>query len=702
MSEYLGGVDAQALTTTLEQLVRNVGELLAVPSVSVALLDSESGDLVTWAALGAGPEGPKRTRFRANEGIAGWVAAHLEPVIVSDVTGDARFKPLGNTSIRSMLCVPLIDQDQLLGTLTVSSHEVAAFDDRRRQLLQVFSDQAVLAISKTRQAEASKAYARELSALLDATRALTSSLDPSQVFELIVASTRKVITCDDVVIYAYQEHNDTLRVVTGMGPRLGRLGGAEISLDDPRSSAAWTAKHRRARVSSPGQGEIGQVTDMFLAGDELAILCVPLVSKGRLRGVIMLARHQSFLPGELGAMLNLSNIVAATLENAELYQTARAEREQQAAIYAAASDAIAVVDAALIIVEVNDAFARLAARPREQILGLTCCDALNTHQRVAECTCVLCDEESSLVRALQTGESVPHIECELPLAAGQVRTNTSQPRQQARRFVDFSVTPVHSPHGRRLLLVGRDVTAAREMDKMKSNFLSMVSHELRAPLQTITGYLDITLEGAGGPLTEKQVRFLSRARAGSAHLTAMVDDLLLVSRRDAGQFSLSFKEVDLVRSIREMVDELEVVARVADVELLVREPLSLPVIEADGPRLVQVLRNLLTNAIKFTPNGGTVTVSAEQAAERICVRVTDTGVGIAPQHLDKIFDRFFQVNPSPSNGRTHGQGLGLAIVRIIAEQHGGAVSVQSEPRRGSTFTVELPLRPPIPAPSSRP
>jgi len=116
---------------------------------------------------------------------------------------------------------------------------------------------------------------------------------------------------------------------------------------------------------------------------------------------------------------------------------------------------------------------------------------------------------------------------------------------------------------------------------------------------------------------------------------------------------------------------------------------------------VQVLRNLLTNAMKFAP-GGTVTVSAEQAADRIFVRVTDTGVGIAPEHQDKIFDRFFQVTPSPSNGRTHGQGLGLAIVRIIAEQHGGAVSVQSAPRRGSTFTVDLPLRRPIPVPPSRP
>src|SRR5260370_34423120 len=118
----------------------------------------------------------------------------------------------------------------------------------------------------------------------------------------MVARKLKVVTCDFEVIYAYQEHNDTLRVVTGLGPRLGRLGGAEISLDDPRSSAAWTAKHRRARVSSPGQGEIGQVTDTFLAGGELAILCVPLVSEGRLRGVIMLAPHQPLLHDQRGRM----------------------------------------------------------------------------------------------------------------------------------------------------------------------------------------------------------------------------------------------------------------------------------------------------------------------------------------------------------------------------------------------------------------
>jgi signal transduction histidine kinase len=689
--ERFAGVDAQALRLTLDQLASNVGTLLAVPSVSVALLEPDTGDLVTWAALGSGPEGPRRTRFRPNEGIAGWVAAHLESVIVDDVTRDTRYKPLGATDVRSMLCVPLIDRDQLLGTLTAASPEYAAFDVHRQQLLQIFSDQAVLAISKTSQAEAAQANAREYKALLEATRALTSSLEPSQVFAYIVDSTRNVIACEDVVIYAYDEHTDSLRVVTGLGARIERLGGAEVPLEDAHSIAAWVARHRRARVSAPGRSEIGAVTEAFLAGDELAILCVPLVSKGRLRGVIMLARDEAFAPGELGTMLNLSNIVAATLENAELYQTARAEREQQAAIYAAASDAIAVVDGSLTLVEVNDSFAHLVAQPRDRILGLRFCEALHIHDvSPAE----MCATERLFADALRTGEPVPLLECELPSGRSSRSApdlSVSRSGDAPRRFVDFSVTPVHAPQDRRLLLVGRDVTSAREMDQLKARFLSMVSHELRSPLQTITGYLELTLSGMGGTLSTEHAEFVHRARAASEHMTGLVDDLLLASRRDAGQFSLNLQDVDLSRLMYETAQETEILAEDVGVRLLVDVPGRLPLVRADEPRMRQVVRNLLTNAIKFTPVGGSVSISTRQTGDRLLIAVRDTGVGIAPEHIDKIFDRFYQVGNASPHERVHGQGLGLAIVRMIVESHRGAIQVHSVPKQGSTFTVSLPL-----------
>lgn len=684
------GGDAQALKVTLDRLVRNVGTLLDVPSVSVALLDPDTGDLVTWAALGAGPEGPRRTRFRPNEGIAGWVAAHLEPVLIHDATQDARFKPLGDGHIRSMLCVPLIEYDQLLGTLTVTSPEVGAFDPPRQGLLQIFADQAVLAISKTRQAETAKAQARELAALLDASRALTSSLEPGSVFAYIVASIRKVIACDDAVIYAYDEHAETLHVVTGLGARMEALGDAWVPLNDSRSIAAWVAKNRRARISGPGRGEVGAVTEAFLAGDELSLLCVPLVSKDHVRGVIMLAREQPFQPGELGAMLNLSNIVAATLENAQLYQSARAEREQQAAIFTAASDAIAVVGEGMHLAEVNDAFAQLLDVPRDDLMGRNCCELLRERGAGA---CPLCEGACELERALATSEAVPHIECELANTDRRpVAGNRSGQRPPATRYIDFSLTPIMGLQGRRVLLVGRDITAMREMDLMKANFLSLISHELRTPLQSINGYLDMLLSRMPGDLTTEQTEFTRRARAGGEHLNALVDDLLLISRRDAGQFSLNLHEIDLAQTLRETAEEMEILAEDAEVKFEATTPNHLPIIEADGPRMAQVVRNLLTNAIKFTRKGGRVMLWTEVTPGDLRIHVSDTGVGIALEHQERIFDRFYQVTTSAADGRVTGQGLGLAIVRIIVEGHGGRISLQSAPHEGSTFTVILPRR----------
>ncbi len=694
------GSGGQSLEAILDRLVHNIGLLLDIPACSVALLDPDSGDLVTWSALNAGPDGPRHTRFRPNEGVAGWVAAHLQPLAVDDTSKEPRFKRLGNAQIGSILCVPLMDGDRLLGTLTATSPRPRAFDSRRQQMLQVFASQAVLAITKARQAEAAQAQAAELATLLDASRALTSSLDTRQFFGHIVASIRRVAACDDAVIYAYDEHARMLRVVAGLGRRVERLGGAHISLDDRDSIAAWVAQNGRPRLVSPGPNTTGAVTETFLAGDRLALLSVPLVSKDRLRGVITLARPFAFTTSELGTMLNLANIVAAALENVELYQTARTEREQQAAIFAAGSDGIAIVDGSLAILEANEAFARLVSQRAEQIIGRTCCDVLT--YRGAECG--LCHGACLVASALESGDVLPHVECELrpPVPAypdeGAGRSSgapvriaaTSQPLTQtpAVRYVDLSVTPVSSPQGRRALLIGRDVTALRQMDLMKANFLSMVSHELRSPLQAINGYLDVMLSGMAGALTAEQHEFIRRARAGSEHLKALVDDVLLMSRRDAGEFHLTRELIRLDQIMDEACEEVELMGTDAGVAITSQRQPGLPIIEADGPRLQQVLRNLLTNAIKFTPRGGSITVSATYDADWVRLSVSDTGIGIAAEHLPRIFDRFYQVQST--NARNRGQGLGLAIVRIIVEGHGGRLEVQSKPNRGSTFTVFLP------------
>jgi len=684
----LGDTDAQTLMMTLNRIARNAGELLDIPSVSLALLDGQSGELVIWASLGEITGASRPQRFRPHEGIEGWVAAHLETLEIEDTREDPRALGLAEMGLRSLVCVPLIDGRQLLGAMTAAAGAPGAFDARRRHMLQILSDQATLAISRTIQAETVKAQTRELSALLDVASALTSTLEPDQVFAHIVEGIRTVIHCEDAIIYSYDERADLLQMVSGLGARLDGLGGARIPLRDSRSIAAWVANNRRPRLFAPGTGTVGHVTEVFLGGDKLSLLCAPLISKDRLQGVIMFGRQEPFRPSELNTVVNLSNIIAATLENVALYQNARAEREQQAAIYASASDAIAIVDDQQCLVEVNDSFAALVGRPRTDLLGRPSFEMLAER---AAASCPLCDPAGPLARALEDGSSIPRLECafDAPESRGALE---GRAHNQRLRHIDFSVTPIAGPEGRRALLVGRDVTAAREVDQMKAGFLSMVSHELRGPLQIVNGYLDLLVDGSAGPMSDEQQGFVRRSRAGSERLTALVDDLLLISRRDAGQFTLTRKTVDLSQTIRDMVDEMQIVAADAQVRLTLEAPPALPVIHADGPRIGQVARNLISNAIKFTPSGGSALVSVVASAQEIALRVADTGIGIPLEDQEKIFDRFYQSDAEAPRGQTVGQGLGLAIVRIIVEGHDGTVAVESAPGQGSVFTVRLPLR----------
>lgn len=242
----------------------------------------------------------------------------------------------------------------------------------------------------------------------------------------------------------------------------------------------------------------------------------------------------------------------------------------------------------------------------------------------------------------------------------------------------------------------RQAQLVRDANRMKANFLSLVTHELRSPLNTINGYLDLILEGIAGEINEQQQEFIRRARAGSEHLYALLEDLLLAARADAGQLRLNRAPVALEELVAGALEELEVTAQDGHVALETDLPTDLPELLADSVRLQQVLRNLLINALRFTPNGGRVTVSARLlpvqqvgAKEQIEICVRDTGIGIAPEYHKRVFERFFQV-PRSEGGRTSGQGLGLTIVKMIVELHGGQVRIESIPSVGCAvlFTLE--------------
>lgn len=228
-----------------------------------------------------------------------------------------------------------------------------------------------------------------------------------------------------------------------------------------------------------------------------------------------------------------------------------------------------------------------------------------------------------------------------------------------------------------------------ELDRMKDAFISMVTHELRTPLTVISGTSELLEAGIYGPLAPEQAEPVSQIAFQADRLRGLVNDLLDLSKMAAGMMRLRREPLDAYSLVEAVVQQLVTLAARGGVLLRNQVRHDLPEIDCDGQRIEQVLTNLISNAIKFTPTGGQIIVSATAEANQLRFCVADTGQGIPPEALPRIFDKFFQVQSNTETGKI-GTGLGLAIVKHLVELHGGEVSVESEPGKGSRFYFTVP------------
>ena len=234
----------------------------------------------------------------------------------------------------------------------------------------------------------------------------------------------------------------------------------------------------------------------------------------------------------------------------------------------------------------------------------------------------------------------------------------------------------------------------REVDRMKDEFVSLVSHELRTPLTSIRGYLELLTDDVG-ELTPEQLRFLKVVDRNSERLLELVGDLLLLAQIDAGKFAIEREDVDFGEVVHQSVEACRPIAEEREIEL-VEEIDPVPPLVGDRARLAQVLDNLVSNALKFTPSGGKVRVTVTSASGRARLQIADTGVGIAAAEQPMLFERFFRSSTATDNA-IPGTGLGLAITKAIVERHGGAIRLESAENAGTTVSVELPIEAPADA-----
>jgi signal transduction histidine kinase len=259
------------------------------------------------------------------------------------------------------------------------------------------------------------------------------------------------------------------------------------------------------------------------------------------------------------------------------------------------------------------------------------------------------------------------------------------------RIFKATAVPLKDEKGvvRGKVAVLHDITQFKEVDRLKSEFISQVSHELRTPLTSIKGYIDNLRDGVAGVLEQRQQNYLDRMAKNADHLVHLINDLLDVSRVESGKMVLHVTSLSLRDLVADVIDNLRPIAAEKRLEVVFTEFARESEMRGDYGKLEQVIANLLTNAIKFTPPGGRITITMQRDERFLKTSIRDTGIGIPREKRSQIFERFYRIDQeSPS--KTNGTGLGLYIAKSLIEMHGGRIWVTSEIGKGSEFSFILP------------
>ena len=240
------------------------------------------------------------------------------------------------------------------------------------------------------------------------------------------------------------------------------------------------------------------------------------------------------------------------------------------------------------------------------------------------------------------------------------------------------------------IFVATDVTHALESSRLKDEFVGLISHELRTPLSSILGYLELIRDDDEAPLSEEQLQYLGVAERNAHRLLALVGDLLFTAQVSSGRFPLTISTVTMSDVVSAAVLSAGPVALGTGVELLIELPADALSVRGDSVRLGQACDNLISNALKFTPRGGRVTVSLGSRGNCAVVTVRDTGIGIPESELDQLYARFFRASTATRNA-VPGVGLGLTITKAIVTAHEGELDVESEEGVGTAFIMTLPV-----------
>lgn len=407
-------------------------------------------------------------------------------------------------------------------------------------------------------------------------------------------------------------------------------------------------------------------------------LCVPLKTKEKIIGVLMLRNPTSspkFTTDHLRFLSAIADQAAIAVENARLYrgekerveemvrlnETLSYEKMKVEAILSSMADALVVTNLSGDILTTNPAAERIFGIDRSLLLG-------RSYQLLFSGIGL----EDLWKKGLHGKTSFTEISLKKPKEL----------------FFRVIVSPMRNVDGavQGVIFLLQDITELKRVTQMKSEIVSMVTHDLKTPLTSIQGFVEVILSRDLPP--ETLHNYLVIVNEETVRLVRLINNLLDLAKLEAGEFKLNQRPVDLIKIIRSIIPTLTL--RSSNHEIVFVPPAFVPKVFADEDLIIQVLNNLLSNAIKYSPEGGKITINLRWSENLVEVDISDQGIGIPHEKLPRLFDRFYRVDSKASKGIA-GTGLGLANVKYIVEAHGGHLRVRSGEGKGSTFTFSLPV-----------
>jgi signal transduction histidine kinase len=738
------------LEPVLDVVVRSAARYCKADDVTLFELDGQ--DLREAAHWGAVPH-LEGLRFPCTRGsVAGRVVLERKPVHVIDLQAEAENFPEGSALARrfghrTIASVPLISEEVAVGTLQLRRTEVNPFTDKQIALLGTFAAQAVIAIENTRLLNELRQRTTDLTESLEQQTATSEVLgvissSPGElepVFQTMLENATRI--CEAKFGTLYLCDADAFRVVAmhNTPPAYAEARQREPLVRPPPDSVLGRVSASKQVTHIADVREVKSYIErnpFMVAGVEFGgyrtALGVPLLKQDALIGVVSIYRQEvrPFTDKQIALVESFAAQAVIAIENTRLLNELRQSLQQQTAtadvlkvISRSTFDLKAVLNTLVeTATRVCDADFGNIARPRDggtffieathgmseefiaeidrrnyrvdrgSVIGRALLERKTMHIVDAQADPDYELSEVGKHEAFRTLLGVPLMREGVPigvfgLGRRSVRPFTDKQIELVTTFADQAVIAIENV---RLFDEIQDKSRQlEEASQHKSQFLANMSHELRTPLNAILGYTELMADGAYGEPSEKTLGILKRLEANGKHLLGLINDVLDLSKIEAGQLVLELSDYciqDIAQTVRSTLEPLA-----ADKKLAFKVELApeLPPGQGDGRRLTQVLINLVGNAIKFT-DAGEVAIKAEAHNGSFHVSVRDTGPGISAADQTKLFQEFQQADNAITR-KKGGTGLGLAISKRIIEMHGGRIWVESQPGQGSTFTFTLPV-----------